>query len=80
MDLRPIDLGAGDAGLDELRVSRYVAKYTTKGTEVVHGPDRRITLPSQIELTGRTAHVRVLMWTAWRLGSLPEFKKLNIRY
>ena len=80
VDVRPIDLGAGDAGLDELRVSRYVAKYTTKGTEVAHGPDRRITHASQIELTGRTSHVRALMWAAWRLGALPEFKRLNIRY
>jgi hypothetical protein len=80
VDVRPIDLGAGDAGLDEVRVSRYVAKYTTKGTEVAHGPDRAITHASQIDLTGRTPHVRALMRMAWRLGGLPEFAGLNIRH
>jgi hypothetical protein len=77
VDARAIEPGGE---VSDRKVSGYLAKYTTKSTEDAGGADRPITHASQIEVSGRTAHVRALMWAAWRLGGLPEFKVLNIRH
>jgi hypothetical protein len=76
VDARPVELGGE---VSDKKVSGYLAKYATKSTEDAGGADRPVTHASQIDVAGRTAHVRALMWAAWRLGGLPEFKALSIR-
>lgn len=68
----------GDEGLASEKVAGYLAKYVSKSTEDAHGVDERVTHASQINLRTNNAHVRSLMWAAWRLGALPEFKGLNL--
>lgn len=72
-------VGSSDSVADR-RVSGYLAKYTTKATEDAGGADYPITHASQIATAGRSEHARALMRTVIRLGSLPEFEGLNLRY
>ena len=77
IDARPV---TSTGEVSDRRVSGYLAKYTTKSTEDAGGADYPITHASQIETAGRSEHVRSLMRTAHRLGGLPEYESLNIRY
>ena len=77
VDAQPV--GSADS-VSDAKVAGYLAKYTTKSTEDAGGADRPIRHASQLEGAGWSDHVRALMLTAWRLGGLPEFAPLNIRY
>ncbi|MCQ4041980.1 replication initiator [Streptantibioticus rubrisoli] len=71
--------GAGD-GLADDAVAAYVAKYITKGAnDTGVGADHRITDPAEIDQAPVSPHVRTLMHTCWRLGSLPELAPLRLR-
>jgi hypothetical protein len=63
-------------GMTPEKVAGYLAKYTSKGTEDAHGSDTPIRHVLEIEDSGRTAHVRALMRTAWRLGG-PEYEDVE---
>jgi hypothetical protein len=76
VDAQPV--GSADS-VSDAKVAGYLAKYTTKSTEDAGGTSRPVTRASHIVGAGRSDHVRALMLTAWRLGGLTEFGKLNIR-
>jgi len=78
VDARP--LRADGDGPDDDAVAAYVAKYVTKGaSETGAGTDHRVTTWSDIDTAPVSAHVRTLMRTCWRLGSLAEYQPLNLR-
>jgi len=78
VDARP--LRADSDGPDDDAVAAYVAKYVTKGaSETGAGTDHKVTTWYDIDTAPVNAHVRTLMRTCWRLGSLPEYEPLNLR-
>lgn len=78
VDARP--LRADGDGPDDDAVAAYVAKYVTKGaSETGAGTDHRLTTWDDIDTAPVSEHVRTLMRTCWRLGSLPEFDALRLR-
>ncbi|MFF3911181.1 replication initiator [Streptomyces sp. NPDC001848] len=57
-----------------------MAKYVTKGaSETGAGLDHKVTTWKDIDTAPVSWHVRTLMQTCWRLGSLPEHEPLNLR-
>ncbi|MDQ1008707.1 hypothetical protein QFZ82_003192 [Streptomyces sp. V4I23] len=78
VDARP--LHADGDGPDDDAVAAYVAKYVTKGaSETGAGTDHPVTIWDDIESAPVSGHVRTLMRTCWRLGSLPEYAPLRLR-
>ncbi len=78
VDARPLRMN-GD-GTDDDAVAAYVAKYVTKGaSETGAGTDHPVTDQVDIESAPVSEHVRTLMRTCWRLGSLPEYAPLRLR-
>ncbi|MFE3264591.1 replication initiator [Streptomyces sp. NPDC059215] len=67
-------------GLDDDAVAAYVAKYVTKGAhETGAGTDHPLTSWGDIESARVSEHVRTLIRTCWRLGSIPEYESLRLR-
>ncbi|MGC0311953.1 replication initiator [Kitasatospora acidiphila] len=60
-------------------VAAYIAKYTSKSVESAGAVDHRINSLADLETLRVTPHVRALIGTAWRLGSLPELHHLRLR-
>jgi hypothetical protein len=78
IDVRPLHTD-GD-GPDDDAVAAYVAKYVTKGaSDTGAGTDYRLATRDDIESAAVSEHVRTLMRTCWRLGSLPEYEHLRLR-
>ncbi|MFJ8488990.1 replication initiator [Streptomyces sp. NPDC094038] len=78
IDARPLRTN-GD-GPDDDAVAAYVAKYVTKGaSETGASTDHPVTNRTDIEAAPVSGHVRTLMRTCWRLGSLPEYAPLRLR-
>ncbi|GAA2446735.1 hypothetical protein GCM10010421_42980 [Streptomyces glaucus] len=78
IDARP--LRANGDGPDDDAVAAYVAKYVTKGaSDIGAGTDHPLTNRTDIESAPVSEHVRTLMRTCWRLGSLPEYAPLRLR-
>ena len=61
------------------QVAGYIAKYATKGTGTTTGVDRPICYEEQIADLGVSAHHRAMIATAWQLGGLDEYARLNLR-
>ncbi|NEB32433.1 plasmid replication initiator protein [Streptomyces sp. SID14446] len=78
LDARPLRTNGG--GPDDDAVAAYVAKYVSKGAgETGAGTDYRLANRYDIDAARVSDHVRALMRTCWRLGSLPEFTPLHLR-
>ncbi|MGP9019248.1 replication initiator [Streptomyces sp. BR1] len=78
VDIRPLRADGG--GPDDDAVAAYVAKYVTKGAgETGAGVDHKLLTCADIDTAPANAHVRTLMRTCWRLGSLPEYAPLRLR-
>jgi hypothetical protein len=79
LDVHPVRaFGEGEALSDDA-VAAYVAKYVSKSVADYGGLDRRVTSPGVIARAAVPAHLRALMGTCWRLGSLPELVHLRLR-
>ena len=78
LDARELSAGDGSRITDEA-VAAYVAKYTSKSVETAGAVDRRVESLADIRALRVSAHVRALIATAWRLGSLPELEGLRLR-
>ncbi|TQF07624.1 plasmid replication initiator protein [Kitasatospora acidiphila] len=65
--------------LTDEAVAAYIAKYTSKSVESAGAVDHRINSLADFETLPVTPHVRALIGTAWRLGSLPELHQLRLR-
>ncbi|MGW2322464.1 replication initiator [Streptomyces sp. NPDC001233] len=73
-------LHADGAGPDDDAVAAYVAKYVTNGaSDTGAGTDHPLTTWADIESAPVNGHVRALMRTCWRLGSLSEYEPLRLR-
>ncbi len=81
LDARPLRATLGDAnGLADDAIAAYVAKYVTKSAaDTAAGADHRLHAPEDIDAIPATPHVRTLMHTCWRLGSVPELGSLRLR-
>jgi hypothetical protein len=78
VDARP--LRTDSDGPDDDAVAAYVAKYVTKGArETGAGLDHPLTTRADIDSAPVSEHVRTLMHTCWRLGSLPEYAPFRLR-
>jgi hypothetical protein len=75
LDLKHINAPGGEVNL--AHVAGYIAKYTTKSTEVTGLTLRRLT-DLTVELYGDpTTHVGRLIRTAWNLGEHPDWTRLR---
>ncbi|MFK4224170.1 replication initiator [Streptomyces sp. NPDC019890] len=80
LDARPLRAFGDGEGLADDAVAAYVAKYVTKGAaDTAAGTDHRLTSADDIETAPVSPHLRSLMRTCWRLGSLQEFAPLRLR-
>ncbi|MEU8719393.1 replication initiator [Streptomyces antimycoticus] len=80
LDVRPIRSFGDGAGVSDDAVAAYVAKYVTKGAaDTAAGLDHQVSGPEDIRTARVSGHVRALMGTCWRLGSLPELEDLRLR-
>ncbi|MET8680919.1 replication initiator [Streptomyces sp. NPDC004647] len=82
LDSRPLRSFGGPDGLADEAVAAYVAKYVTKGASAAGsagGTDYRLNSPEDIDHAPVSQHVRTLMRTCWRLGSLAELEPLRLR-
>ncbi|MFD9488133.1 replication initiator [Streptomyces sp. NPDC059991] len=78
IDVRPLRADGG--GPDDDAVAAYIAKYVTKSaSDTGAGTDYRLTTRHDIDTAHVTGHVRTLMRTCWRLGTLPEYAPLRLR-
>ncbi|WP_158853068.1 replication initiator [Saccharothrix deserti] len=69
-----------DSGeISEARLAGYVAKYATKGTGKSEAADRPIRSQLDIDHLRVTDHHRRIIQTAWDLGDLDQYSKLNLR-
>jgi hypothetical protein len=69
-----------DSGeISEARLAGYVAKYATKGTGKSEAADRPIRSQLDIDHLRVTDHHRRIIQTAWDLGDLDQYTKLNLR-
>ena len=71
--------GTDGADLTDGRIAGYLAKYVTKSVTDAGTLDRRITSATQVRALRASDHVRALVGTCWRLGSLPELQHLRLR-
>ncbi|MFC1439784.1 replication initiator [Streptacidiphilus sp. N1-10] len=71
--------GGDDQSIGDEQVAAYVAKYTSKSVDDSGALDRRIMSHADVQTLRATAHVRALVGTCWRLGSLPELEHLRLR-
>lgn len=78
VDVRP--LRSDGTGPDDDAVAAYIAKYVTKGaSQTGAGIDHRVLTCNDIDMAAVNTHVRTLMRTCWRLGSLSEYEPLHLR-
>ena len=77
LDVRVITM-RGTGTVTDLMVASYLAKYSTKGTEVTGHTSARIT-PDTIELHADATgtHAERLIHACWKLGNHPEFRGLQ---
>ena len=77
LDVRVITM-RGTGTVTDLMVASYLAKYSTKGTEVTGHTSARLT-PATVELHADATgtHAERLIHACWRLGSHPEFRSLQ---
>ena len=77
LDVRVITM-RGTGTVTDLMVASYLAKYSTKGTEVTGHTSARIT-PDTIDLYAdpHGTHTERLIYACWRLGAHPEFRSLQ---
>lgn len=69
-----------DSGeISEARLAGYVAKYATKGTGKSEAADRPIRSQLDIDHLRVHEHHRRTIQTAWDLGDLDQYAKLNLR-
>jgi hypothetical protein len=68
----------GTGTVTDLMVASYLAKYSTKGTEVTGHTSTRLT-PDTVELYADATgtHAERLIHACWKLGSYPEFRGLQ---
>lgn len=74
-DIRPITT---TGTLTDARVAAYVAKYATKAAECTGTLDRRLASADQLDALPLRHHVRRLIATCLRLGSLPGLEDLRL--
>ena len=77
LDVRVITV-RGTGTVTDVMVASYLAKYSTKGTEVTGHTSARLT-PATVELHADATgtHAERLIHACWRLGSHPEFRSLQ---
>lgn len=79
LDVHPVRaFGDGEALADDA-VAAYVAKYVSKSVADYGGLDRRVTSVGFIARAAIPVHLRALMGTCWRLGSLLQLAHLRLR-
>jgi replication initiator protein RepSA len=77
LDLRPV---AMDAGWNDQRVARYIAKYATKGAEAVGTVNRPLRSIEHLHrVKGLSPQARNMIEVCWRLGRLEELNWLKLR-
>jgi hypothetical protein len=88
LDLRPVTATAagqledGDGQITDAALAGYIAKYATKSTGAIdggEGADRPIRDGEHIAHLDVTPHHRHMIQTAWQLGDLPQYDRLNLR-
>ncbi len=77
LDVRSITM-RGTGTVTDLMVASYLAKYSTKGTEVTGHASKRLT-PVTIDLYADAAgtHAERLVYTCWQLGHHPDYTSLQ---
>jgi hypothetical protein len=77
LDIRAITI-RGTGTVTDLAVASYLAKYSTKGTEITGHASARIT-PDTIDLYADPAgtHAERLVHACWRIGDHPDYRGLR---
>ena len=77
LDVRVITV-RGTGTITDLMVASYLAKYSTKGTEVTGHASKRLT-PATVELHADPAgtHAERLIHACWKLGHHPDYRSLQ---
>ena len=77
LDVRVITLAASGL-ITDLMVASYLAKYSTKGTEVTGHSSKRLT-PATISLHAKAdgSHAERLIHACWQLGTHPDYTSLQ---
>ena len=77
LDVRVITM-RGTGTVTDLMVASYLAKYSTKGTEVTGHTSARLT-PATIELHADATgtHTERLIHACWKLGAHPDYRSLQ---
>ena len=77
LDVRSITV-RGTATVTDLMVAAYLAKYSTKGTEVTGHASKRLT-PATVDLYANATgtHAERLIHACWRLGRNPGYASLR---
>ncbi|SEP52448.1 replication initiator [Amycolatopsis saalfeldensis] len=71
----------GDGTISEHRLAAYIAKYATKDTGAATlGTDRPVRSERHIDYLRVSPHHRRIIATAWRLGGLAAYERLNLRH
>ena len=60
-------------------VAAYIAKYATKSSDAAGALDRRIRRLEEVERLAINQHLRRLVRECWRLGAMPQYRKLRLR-
>src|SRR6185312_6429084 len=88
LDLRPVTPSAAAQLEDrageftDAALAGYIAKYATKSTGAVdggEGADRPVRDSDHIAYLDVSPHHRHMIETAWQLGDLPQYERLNLR-
>src|SRR5450755_4464007 len=79
LDVRVITMrGTGTGTVTDLMVASYLAKYSTKRTEVTGHTSTRLTSDTvELHADATGTHAERLIHACWRLGSYPEFRSLQ---
>ena len=77
LDVRVITV-RGTGSVTDLMVASYLAKYSTKGTEVTGHASKRLT-PATVDLYADAAgtHAERLVHACWKLGNHPDYTSLQ---
>ncbi len=77
LDVRVITM-RGTGTVTDLMVASYLAKYSTKGTEVTGHTSARLT-PATVELHADVTgtHTERLIHACWKLGAHPDYRSLQ---
>jgi hypothetical protein len=74
-DIRPLSDDVRRAGA----VAAYIAKYATKSSDAAGALDKRIRRLEEVERLAINQHLRRLVRECWRLGAMPQYRKLRLR-